>query len=331
MRIERLDPRDLDLTTADALAEVLSASQRADGLPFPPRVGADVLTSRQLGTECRPVDALLVAYDGDRPVGEANVELPWRDNTDTASVRVQVHPDARRRGLGRQLWERAVELAEAAGRTRLGTGAWVGGPGVTVLDRAGLARTGVGVIRRIDLHDTPRPTWQRLHEDALGRSAGYELVRRTGTTPAEHRDALVRLHASMNDAPTTDPEDEPAAWDEQRLVSYEEAMAGRRQTLYRVLARHRDTGEWAGQSMLCVNEFCPAAAFQEDTTVVRAHRGQRLGLLMKTALLEWISDERPEVGVVDTWNDASNHHMIAINERLGATAVAKCQGFQEAI
>ena len=31
-------------------------------------------------------------------------------------------------------------------------------------------------------------------------------------------------------------------------------MAGRRQTLYRVIARHRATGEWAGQSMLAFND-----------------------------------------------------------------------------
>lgn len=331
MRIDRLDPRDLDLATADALAEMLSASVRADGLPFAPRVGADVLTTRQLGFESRPVDAMMLAFDGDRVVGEANVELPWRDNADTASIRVQVHPDVRRRGLGRRLWEHAVEVAKEAGRCRLHSGAWVGTPGVTVLDRAGLTRTGVGVIRRIDLHATPASTWRRLHDEALGSADDYELLRRPGSTPPEHRAAMVQLHATMNDAPTTDPDDEPSVWDERRLMSYEEAMAGRRQTLYRVLARHRHTGEWAGLSMLCVNGFSPAEAFQEDTTVVRAHRGHRLGLLMKTELLGWVADERPEVAVVDTWNDATNHHMIAINERLGATPVARYQGFRAAL
>ena len=67
-----------------------------------------------------------------------------------------------------------------------------------------------------------------------------------------------------------------------------------------MLARHRDTGAWAGQSMLCVNEFSPAEAFQEDTSVVRAHRGHGLGLLMKAAMLRWVGEERPEVGEVVT-------------------------------
>jgi hypothetical protein len=141
-------------------------------------------------------------------------------------------------------------------------------------------------------------------------------------------DAIVALHDAINDAPSPDPDDEPDVWDAQRLADYEGAMSGRRQTLYRVLARHRASGEWVGQSMLAFNEFSPAAAFQEDTSVVRAHRGHRLGLLMKTAMLSWVVEARPELAVIDTWNDATNHHMIAINERLGATAVATHQGFR---
>ena len=96
--------------------------------------------------------------------------------------------------------------------------------------------------------------------------------------------------------------------------------------VYRVLARHRTSREWAGISMLCVDEFAPTVAFQEDTSVVRAHRGHRLGLLMKADMLRWISQERPEVTAADTWNATNNHHMIAVNERLGATVIAVFSG-----
>ena len=34
------------------------------------------------------------------------------------------------------------------------------------------------------------------------------------------------------------------------------------------------------------------------------------------------------MAAIDTWNAATNHHMIAINERLGATVVARHQGFR---
>jgi len=327
-RIDRVDPLDLDLDLADALADLFTASERADGVPSQAKVGPDLLTARRWGSDSRPLDAMFVAWDGDRAVAEATVDLPWRDNADSASVRVRVHPDARGRGLGRALWERAVGVAREQGRTRVHAGAWQGGPGVAVLDHWGLARTSVGVIRRVDLHGTPRSTWDRLYDEALGVADGYELVQQVGSTPSDRVEALVALHDAINDAPSSDPDDEPDAWDAQRLADYEGAMAGRRQTLYRVMARHRATGAWAGQSMLCVNEFSPAEAFQEDTSVVRAHRGHRLGLLIKAAMLRWVGDERPEVGAIDTWNAANNHHMIAINERLGATVVARHQGFR---
>jgi GNAT superfamily N-acetyltransferase len=247
MHLDRVDPLDLDLDTADALAEVVTASERADGLDFPVKTGPDLLTTLQLGSDSRPTSALWVARDGDRVVGQAAVDLPWRDNTDTAGVQVRVHPEVRGRGLGGELWRTAVSFVDAAGRTRLHAGAWAGGPGVPVLEHWGLTRTSRGVIRRIDVHATPRSTWDRLYVDALGHAGDYELVTQVGGTPADRVEAMVGLHASMNDAPHSDADDEPNRWDAQRLADYERAMAGRRQTLYRVLARHRGTGDWVGQ------------------------------------------------------------------------------------
>lgn len=43
---------------------------------------------------------------------------------------------------------------------------------------------------------------------------------------------------------------------------------------------------------------------------------------MKADMLRWLSRERPEVAATDTWNATTNHHMIAVNERLGATVIA---------
>jgi hypothetical protein len=43
-------------------------------------------------------------------------------------------------------------------------------------------------------------------------------------------------------------------------------------------------------------------------------------------MLRWLTDERPEVSATDTWNATDNHHMIAVNERLGCRVVAEYQG-----
>ena len=138
---------------------------------------------------------------------------------------------------------------------------------------------------------------------------------------------LVELHAAINDAPADDGR-EPDVWDAERVRAYDESMARRHQTTYRVLARHAPTGEWAGMSLLCLDEFSPAVAFQEDTSVVRAHRGRRLGLFMKCDMLRWLGAERPEVSATDTWNATDNHHMIAVNERLGCRVIAQHVGYR---
>jgi GNAT superfamily N-acetyltransferase len=325
--IERVDPRDLDLATADEMAEVLTAATVADGVDLPAKVGAAVLTYRQLGSDCRPQDGLWLAREGDRVVGLADLELPWRENTGVALVRGAVRPDVRHRGTGTALLEAAKEAAKEAGRTRVYSGAFAGGPGLSALAAWGFAPTdGRYAVRRVDLHEAPYGLWDRLYDEAATHAADYELERLVGPTPEPMLDGLATLHEAINDAPANDADEEPVRFDAQRVRDYDRAMAGRHQTVHRVLARHRSTGEWAGLSMLCVDEFSPSVAFQEDTSVVRAHRGHRLGLLMKAEMLRWISADRPEVAAADTWNAVTNHHMIAVNERLGATVVAEYVG-----
>lgn len=329
VHVERVDPDDLDLDTADALAAVVVADYRDAGLDLPAPAGPSFLQYRRHGSGDRPVAGFWVARVDGRPVAYADLELPWRENTTTAAVRGHVHPDHRRRGIGRRLWDTAVDEARAVGRTRVYGGAMDATPGGWVLEAWGLVPTDARyAVRRVDLHATPGGTWQRLHDEAAAHAAEYELVRLVGPTPDELLDQMAGLHEAINDAPANDADEEPATFDAQRVRDYDAALAGRRQTVHRVLARHRDTGDWAGLSILCVDEFSPVVAFQEDTSVVRAHRGHRLGLLMKAEMLRWVAEERPEVAAVDTWNAVTNHHMIAVNERLGACVVAHFQGYR---
>ena len=315
-----------DLDTADEMAAVHGASFDADGVVLPRPVGPSRLLSMQRLTDGRPVAGVFLAREGDALVGFAEVHLPWRENTDLALPRIHVHPGHRRSGTGTALLEACEELAREHGRTRVAPGAFAS-PGLAFLAHHGYRSDGIAryAVRRLDLHTTPATTWQRLYDEAAAHAADYELVRLTGPAPAERLEDLVAVHEAINDAPSDDPDDEPDVWNAARVQEYDAAMAARRQTTYRVLARHRPTGEWAGMSLLCVDEFLPSIAFQEDTNVVRDHRGHRLGLLMKADMLRWVTDERPEVAATDTWNATTNHHMIAVNERLGCRVVAEHQ------
>jgi GNAT superfamily N-acetyltransferase len=86
---------------------------------------------------------------------------------------------------------------------------------------------------------------------------------------------------------------------------------------YTMAAIHDATGQTVAFTEIGVEPDVPGWAYQDNTGVARPHRGHRLGLLLKTAMLEWLATAEPDVGKIITWNAAINDHMISINERLG--------------
>ncbi|MGZ4484474.1 MAG: N-acetyltransferase family protein [Nocardioidaceae bacterium] len=322
-QLERLDPADLDLDTADALAAVARAANDEVAPEKTAPTGPTLLKLFQHGQPGSRFGGLWLARDGDTLLGYAAAGFPERENTGTFTVDGAVLPAHRRRGIGRALHEAATDAARADGRTTAYSGALDGSAGVPALHALGYRSLHTYAVGQLDLYDGPWPRWDRLYDEALGHAADYELVRLVGSTPPEHVDDVVALFAAINDAPMTDPGSEPDRWDADRVRGYDTTMSLRRQTVYRVLARHCPTGAWAGHTLLCVDEFDPSVAHQEDTSVVVAHRGHRLGLLLKIEMLRWVAAVRPEVRATETWNSTANHHMLAVNERLGTRVVAR--------
>ena len=77
------------------------------------------------------------------------------------------------------------------------------------------------------------------------------------------------------------------------------------------------TGELAGHTVVAVDSERPFIGDQHDTSVVGAHRGHRLGQLLKSGMLLRLRDLEPQLETIDTWNAESNDHMIGVNELLG--------------
>jgi RimJ/RimL family protein N-acetyltransferase len=138
-----------------------------------------------------------------------------------------------------------------------------------------------------------------------------------GRTPDELIAGVARMFTTMNDAPNG-PELEPGLWDEQRVRDRADgwiAAIGSRS--YQVAAICDATGEMAALTEMRVDTDMPDWGHVGNTAVARPHRGHRLGLLVKSALTQWLRDTEPGVRKVVTYNSATNSHMIAINEELG--------------
>jgi RimJ/RimL family protein N-acetyltransferase len=80
---------------------------------------------------------------------------------------------------------------------------------------------------------------------------------------------------------------------------------------------HDGTGEMAALTQLFVDPAEPSWGHQGLTGVTRPHRGHRLGLLTKAAMLDWIAAEEPGIERIETNNAEANSYMIAVNEVLG--------------
>jgi GNAT superfamily N-acetyltransferase len=81
------------------------------------------------------------------------------------------------------------------------------------------------------------------------------------------------------------------------------------------VAIHKETNVQAGVTVSYINEHHTEIAHQQDTGVVRAHRGKGLGLTLKYQMLEKLLEETKAVKW-QTGNAGSNEHMLRINNIL---------------
>jgi GNAT superfamily N-acetyltransferase len=330
MTIERVDPLNLDEATAAALANVIDASNKADGGDFPPNTADSLLGQLRYGGNDKATHGVWVARDdrSGQPIGLAELELTEYDNPDMAFVFCDVHPDYYGRGIGSALLDAQVEEAAAQGRSKLMTFQMRDGVTQRFLEARGFTAGLKTAQRRLELPALDYDHIDSLHAKALAAAADYEVIELDGLAPADWLPDLVAVHEAINDAPMDDIEMAPEAFPVERIQAWERACAKRDQHLYRLLVRHRDTGAWAGHTVMMVDNQRPGLAHQEDTSVVPAHRGHRLGMLLKTSMLLWMRDVEPGLTQIDTWNAESNTHMIAVNDELGCRVSNRGVGMQ---
>jgi RimJ/RimL family protein N-acetyltransferase len=155
-----------------------------------------------------------------------------------------------------------------------------------------------------------------LREQAARAAAGYSLLHWDGRIPEEYWARYAAVENAMADAPHGEGV-EPWVWDADRVRESMDRNQRQGRKLYTVAARHEASGELAGVTAVQVSLDTPGWGYQLITAVTRQHRGRRLGLLLKTAMLEWLARAEPDLDRILTGNAAANQHMIAINEQLG--------------
>lgn len=305
----------------------------------------DALTPEELLPHYQPdPDEIRIAWmalsDGE-VVGRVGIDIPLESGSRNAFWLVELLAAHHGRGIGSAGYALIEEAARAHGRTVLQS--WAQHP-----DAAGerlQAPTGFGSIpkdhaarfylrhgyaleqieRQSEL-DLPASdaTVARLLDEAASASAGYRVVQWQAPTPAEYAEGFAWMKSRMStDAPSADLEFDEEVWDAERLARHDAKYAESGRIKLVTAAQHIGTGALVAFNELVLGTDPTGPSHQEDTLVLREHRGHKLGQLVKCAgLRTWRSEIAPASPKVITYNAEENRPMLDINEAIGFVPLA---------
>lgn len=281
-----------------------------------------------------------VTRTGGRIVGAVKVSRPLSDNLHLFQIYAVVLPDHRRRGIGRALLDRSVEIGRTHGcrvQTANASEPLPDAPPRTTDGRDFLLGNGFSVAntmrsRRVELSAIDGKIEQDLLDESWPRAEGYELVQWVGATPAEHAPGAAGLASRLlADVPLGDLEVEQVHYDADRYLAEEEAHLRHGNDFVCTYVRHVDSGDLVAHSVVCVQDEIPTYGWQWITLVHPDHRGHRLGMIVKIENHRLLRRAKPGVRWIETSNAEVNSHMVAINEKLGFTEFSRHLAFQREI
>jgi GNAT superfamily N-acetyltransferase len=310
--VREWDPRAASPAEITSLVETLNAVLAADLPDDPPWQNIAV---REYLAETVPGERRIswIAEDDRLPEGESRVfaHVSVLLLGDIGVLEVLVHPDLRRRGLGRQLVAMAARRAYLEGFTSIGVEVIGGTPAIEFYEALGFEREYVETRSVLTLS---KVDWEALGAMASGIAHGYRIECHPGGPPEEMLEtyAQAKLEAQDDDLDLA-----PRSSDPQRLRDSLKTLHKRGLKPYIVLAVHAESGVVAGLTEVVVPVQHPERADQYDTIVVRDHRGHGIERAIKARMLFELRSAEPELLEVQTWNAHANESMLKVNAELG--------------
>lgn len=184
----------------------------------------------------------------------------------------------------------------------------------------------LGQVERVSMLPWSDAVTRRLrdaHAVAQRRAADYRVVQWALPTPPEHVAGYAWMKEHMStDVPDADLDMPAEKWDAERIARHDDRYRQRGSTVLVTAAQHVATGELCAYNELAIDTDPTATSHQEDTLVLASHRGNRLGMLVKTAgLLAW-REQHPDSPDVITYNAEENRPMLDINEAIGFAPIS---------
>ncbi|WP_314501907.1 GNAT family N-acetyltransferase [uncultured Microbacterium sp.] len=286
------------------------------------------------------IHAFLVLADGE-PIGRGMLYIPAQEGSRGADVRIEILPEWWGRGAGRHTFDHLVALArdqrrtvlhgwtdhqERSGRRLTARTGW----GSVPEDHIAAAMTAFGFsleqVYRASALDLTQPL-ERIDEilaAAQRAASGYRYVSWSLPTPPEWREGYAWMKSRMStDSPAGDMDFDEQIWDADRVARMDDRLVAQGYTGVIGAAQHIGTGELVAYTELyMIGEDHSRPTSQNDTLVLKEHRGHRLGALVKAETLKIWRERMPTSPKVLTNNAEENRPMLSINEAMGFVPIA---------
>lgn len=245
-------------------------------------------------------------------VGFADLYVPWDH---AALLEIVVHPRARSRGVGTALLRTLLTEVESRGRGQIeGWQITRNGDGARWAANRGFRTVNSSILQQLTLAQVDSELWH------VPVPPGYRLVRWTGRAPDDLLESYSAARNAIHDAPTGAQTSPSPHWTPERTREAEREYLDRGAE-QRVVAVDEASGAVVGMTELELHSGRPHRAFQQETSVVPAHRGHGLGRVMKAHMLRWVRSEKPELTEIATGTSASNTHMQRVNHAIGYATI----------
>ncbi|QIG40453.1 GNAT family N-acetyltransferase [Microbacterium sp. 4R-513] len=273
-------------------------------------------------------------------IGRVGADIPQHEGSKNLFWLIELVREAQGQGIGSAAYQLVEQTARESGRTVLQS--WAehpAGPGPRIEPPTGFGSIPEDHVARFYLHHgytleqvernsalDLRGSFgqiERLLAEAREASKDYRVVQWSPPTPPEFAESYAWMKSRMaTDAPAAGLEFDEEAWDAARIARHDSLYTDAGRLLLVTAAQHIETGELCAFNELVIGKDRTEASHQEDTLVLKEHRGHRLGMLVKcAALLSW-REIAPESPRMITYNAEENRPMLDINEAIGFVPIA---------
>lgn len=160
-------------------------------------------------------------------------------------------------------------------------------------------------------------------ESHLG-AEDYRIHTWMGAAPQNWLDSLAKLHERIPSDSFVPPRlwaEEP--WDADRVRRTEALREENGDISLMSVVEHVPSRELVGMTEVVLPGPDASICFQDETVVLRDHRGRRLGLRLKLANLAALERQTPNVHSIYVWTHSGNIRMNWVNRRLGAQTLGR--------